>query len=70
MKTFLAKDDPDFKLKITVGDCVSPVGLKHLVFIREQYDEQGKLTQESSYNFFLTSEQVRALGKNLQHVVD
>lgn len=69
MKTFLAQDQSDFKLKVTVSDCILPADLKHLVFTGEQYNKEGEKTQESSYNFFLTAEQVRALGENLRDSV-
>jgi len=69
MKTFLAKDHPSFKLRISIGDCVAPADLKHLVFTGEQYNDDGEKTQESSYNFFLTAEQIQALGENLKNAV-
>lgn len=69
MKTFIANDQPGFKLKVTVADCAAPANLKHLVFTGEQYNADGEKTQESSYNFFLTNEQIRALGENLKDAV-
>lgn len=69
MKTFIANDQPGFKLRVSVSDCVAPSDLKHLVFTGEQYNDQGEKMQESSYNFFLTQEQVADLSENLKNAV-
>lgn len=69
MKTFIANDQPGFKLRISVSDCAAPAGLKHLVFTGEQYNNQGEKTQESSYNFFLTQKQIADLSENLKDAV-
>ncbi len=69
MKAFIANDQPGFKLRVTVADCAAPDGLKHLVFTGEQYDSEGTKTQESSYNFFLTKDQIISLGENLKNAV-
>lgn len=69
MKTFIADDQPGFKLRISVSDCVAPAGLKHLVFTGEQYNDQGVKTQESSYKFFLTREKIAELSENLKNAV-
>jgi hypothetical protein len=69
MKQFLANDSQAFKIRVTVKDCVAPEDLKHLRFTGEQYDNDGNKIEESSYDFFLNSEQIRELSENLKRAV-
>jgi hypothetical protein len=69
MKQFLANDGQAFKIRVTINDCVMPADLKHLRFTGEQYDNDGKKIDESSYDFFLNAEQIRELGENLKSAV-
>lgn len=69
MKQFLANDSKGFKTRVTVNDCVSPSGLKHVRFTGEQYDDDGNKVEESSYDFFLNTEQIRELSENLKRAV-
>lgn len=68
MKEFLANNSNAFKLRVSINECKFPKGLMHLKFSNEQYDKDGNKSDESSYDFFLTVQQIRELGENLKDV--
>ena len=57
----LITDNPAFKLRLKVNDCMKPVGLKHLSFTGEQYNDKGEMTNSSTYDFFLNKEEISKL---------
>lgn len=61
----LITDKPDWKLRLKVDDCVSPTDLKEIKFIRETYNDKGELTDESTYQFFLTKRELIDLSNSL-----
>lgn len=62
---FLVKDRDDFKLRVSIGDCKMPVGLRELEFVNEQYRD-GELVEKSTYQFFLTQEEILSLSQGLR----
>jgi hypothetical protein len=66
MKTekYLTNRD-DWKLKFQMEDCLSPKGMRHLRFTGEQYNEEGEMTNTSSYDFFLEENEVFTLANHL-----
>jgi hypothetical protein len=61
----LITDRPDWKLRLKVDDCVLPKDLKEIKFIRETYNNDGELTDESTYQFFLTKRELINLSNAL-----
>lgn len=57
----LITDRPDWKLRLEIEDCASPEKLKEVKFIRESYNDEGKITNESTYQFFMTKKELIAL---------
>lgn len=64
MKDFVAKTAPDFKLRVTVSDCLKPTGVKNVEFINEQYKD-GELVTTSTYQFFMTQDEIHTLCQGL-----
>lgn len=64
MKEFIAKEAPDFKLRVRVSDCSRPEGVKQLEFVNEQYKD-GELISDSTYQFFMTDAEIRTLCQGL-----
>ena len=61
----LITDKPDWELRLSVDDCVLPKDLKEIKFIRETYNDKGELTDESTYQFFLTKRELIDLSNSL-----
>lgn len=61
----LITDQPAWKLRLKVNDCLRPENLKHITLTGEQYNDEGELTTSSTYDFFLTSDEVSNLSTTL-----
>lgn len=65
MKEFLVKQSNDFRLKVRMSKCSYPKDLNHLEFIQEQLNDLNQIRFQSTYQFFLTNEQIETLCKGL-----
>lgn len=65
----LITDQPAWKLRLKIQDCMKPNGLKHLSFTGEQYNDDGELTTSSTYDFFLDEEEIARLWMTLSNRV-
>lgn len=65
----LITDQPAWKLRLKVNDCMRPEGLKHLSFTGEQYNDKGELIEASTYDFFLEKEEIVKLWTTLANGV-
>ena len=65
MKEFTVKQSNDFRLKVRVSDCSIPAGLKNIEFVQQQLDDFKNIRTESTYQFFLTDEQINVLCRGL-----
>ena len=65
VKEFLVKDEPSFKLRIKQYQIPATPELFSLDFVQENYDIKGNFTEASTYNFFLTKDQIATLCNNL-----
>jgi hypothetical protein len=65
MKEFLIKDDAAFKLRVQVKPCVVPKGLNALYFVQEVLGEDDEIVHSSTYEFFLTNEEIVKLCEGL-----
>jgi hypothetical protein len=70
VKEFFAKEQPGFRVRVRTHEVVAPKGLYSLDFIQESLDEDGKVTSDQTYNFFMTRQEVETLCNGLlTHVV-
>ena len=60
MKEFLIKDDAAFKLRVQVKPCVVPI-----YFVQEVLGEDEEIVHSSTYEFFLTNEEITKLCEGL-----
>jgi hypothetical protein len=58
MKNFVIKDTPGFKLSVKSWKCVSPNDLNALEFVQETKTSTGEVDLSSTYQFFMTDEEV------------
>ena len=63
MKTVI-KENESFRLILKKESCVMPVGLNNVEMIQEQLQD-GEVTQSSTYQFFMTKDEMNILAKAL-----
>ena len=63
MKTVI-KENESFRLILKKESCVMPVGLNNVEMIQEQLQD-GEVTQSSTYQFFMTKDEMNILEKAL-----
>ena len=63
MKTVI-KEKEEFRLTIKKEPCLMPVGLNNVEMIQEQLQD-GEVTQTSTYQFFMTQDELETLAKAL-----
>ena len=61
LNEFIAKEDASFRLRIKHWKCTSPSNLNSLEFTQECIDKGGEISFSSTYNFFLTSHEIKSL---------
>ena len=65
MKTFILKERSDFRLTVKQHGCLKPTDLNSIEFVNECLNEKGEVVDTSTYNFFLTSDEIQKLCNNL-----
>ena len=68
VKEFTVKEDDAFRVRVRSWEVVSPKGLHSLDFIQESLDTDGKVQYTSTYNFFMTKDEIGNLCKGLMEV--
>jgi hypothetical protein len=63
MKTVI-KENEGFRLTLKKESCLMPAGLNNVEMIQEQLKD-GEVTQTSTYQFFITAEEMNTLAKAL-----
>ena len=58
MNSFVIKDTPGFKLSVKSWKCLSPNDLNALEFLQETKNSAGEVDMSSTYQFFMTDEEV------------
>lgn len=66
MKEFLIKDEPAFKIRVKIWPCKSPDTLYAVNFTQETYGEDNEIAHVSTYEFFLTKEEIAKLSEGLK----
>jgi len=65
VKEFTVKESNAFRMRVRSWEVVSPKGLTNLDFIQESLDKDGKVAHTSTYNFFMTKEDIKTLCEGL-----
>ena len=58
MNSFVIKDTPGFKLSVKSWKCLNPNDLNALEFVQETKNSDGEVDMSSTYQFFMTDEEV------------
>ena len=58
MNSFVVKDTPAFKLSVKSWKCLNPTDLNALEFVQESKNSDGEIALSSTYQFFMTDEEV------------
>jgi hypothetical protein len=64
MKNFTVKENQGFRLRVKSHKCLSPADLNSVEFIQESLKD-GDVIDTSTYNFFMTDEEMRTLAQGL-----
>jgi hypothetical protein len=65
MKEIIVKDNPGFQLRIKKWECLRPSGLYAVNFIQATKDDNGNISQESTYEFFMDQNDINEVVKAL-----
>jgi hypothetical protein len=65
VKEFFAKEQPGFRVRVRTYEVLAPKGLYSLDFIQESLDEDGNVSSDQTYNFFMTKDEVQTLCNGL-----
>ena len=58
------KETDSFRLILKKNECLNPKGLLNIEFVRESL-ENGKVSDTSTYQFFMTQQELNELKENL-----
>jgi hypothetical protein len=61
LNEFMAKEESGFRLRVKHWKCAGPVDLNSLEFTQECIDVDGEVSFSSTYNFFLTNDEIKSL---------
>ena len=65
MKEFTVKENQAFRLRVKKWKCLSPNTLNAVEFIQETKGKDGEIDQASTYQFFMTDEELNALAEGI-----
>lgn len=65
MKENVIKDTLGFRLRVKSWKCVNPDTLNALEFIQECKDINGEVDMTSTYQFFMTDDELKILAQSL-----
>jgi hypothetical protein len=68
MKEFTIKENAGFRLRVKSWKCLSPSNLNSIEFINESLNDEGKVIQSSTYNFFMEDNDIKNLCDGLKQV--
>ena len=64
-KEMVIKEDAAFRLRLQKHEVLSPAGLFSIDLVNESLNTDGTVSDTSSYNFFMTKEEIAALAYGL-----
>ena len=65
MKENIIKDTLGFRLRVKSWKCVNPTELNAIEFIQECKNINGEIDMTSTYQFFMTDEELKILAQSL-----
>ena len=65
MKEFIVKEDAGFRLRVKSWKCLTPNTLNAVEFVQECKDKNGEVDFSSTYQFFMTDEEMKTLAQGL-----
>ena len=65
MREFVVKEDNAFRLRVKSWKCLVPNTLNTVEFIQECKNKKGDVDFSSTYQFFMTDEEMHVLAKGL-----
>jgi len=65
MNEFTVKDDIGFRLRVKSWKCSNPDTLNAIEFIQEIKDIDGNVETSSTYQFFMTDDEITTLAQGL-----
>jgi hypothetical protein len=65
MKEFTLKKVAGYELRVKSNKCVSPKDLNHIEFVQETKNKDDEVVDTSTYQFFLSNDEVSLLVKSL-----
>ena len=68
IKRITVKNTPAFRVRVESWESVNPKGLLAVDIIQECIDNDGSITDSSSYNFHMTRNEIETLCKGLMSV--
>lgn len=64
-KEMVIKESEGYRLTLKKHEVLSPKGLFSVDMVQESLNEEGKVWQTSTYNYFMTKEELQALAYGL-----
>jgi hypothetical protein len=61
----VVKQSESFRLRMEKFECLSPKGTFNIDLINESLNSKGEVTESSTYNFFMTAEELKSLSSAL-----
>ena len=65
VKKFTVKESEGFRVRVESWEVLSPKGLYAIDMIQESLDEKGNVADSSTYNFYMTKDEIKALCEGL-----
>jgi len=65
MKEFVLKENEGYRLKVKSWKCLRPNDLNTIEFIQELKDKDGNVSGDSTYQFFMTDDEIKLLSERL-----
>jgi len=65
MKEFTVKENQAFRLRVKSWKCVRPSDLNAIEFIQECKNKDGEVDLQSTYQFFMSDDELRTLAQGL-----
>jgi hypothetical protein len=69
MKEFTVTDTPGFNLNVKAWKCQNPSTLNAIEFTQSCKNTEGELSMASTYQFFMTDEELARLVEGLKNVI-
>jgi hypothetical protein len=65
MKEFIVKENAGFRLRVKMWKCSTPSDMNSIEFIQESKSVDGNVDMASTYQFFMTDNEIQNLCKGL-----